>query len=476
MHKQKLYLHWTKLNQHLKLETLISSLSTLLRPVILINAHPFQNEPPWAILSHSPLFLWQSYDRENLFYGIQGIHNNVTYENPWVCIEQIYKQYELQICQKPPFPFWGGFIGYLGYSLTPYAMDIKLRPKRKIYPDAELGFYHEFIQINLTTNEGYYGWLSDHPEISPSLLIEKSEQYIQNIYQHSPRKKSTHYSKPIQSLDTYTSYEKKIEQIQNLIQKGTVYQINYTRPFETETSLSSLEIFQKLLKNNPEPYMALLGFETPDIVMASPERFLYIKDNYIQTRPIKGTRPRHINVSQDYQNALDLQNSAKDQAELTMIVDLERNDLGKVCDISSINVEQNLTLEKHPTVYHLSSTISGKIKNDLGLWDVIRACFPGGSITGAPKHQAIQEIDQLEEHAREIYTGALGYIDLAHHADLAMIIRGLYKIESKIKFFTGGGIVIDSDARSEYNETYDKACALFDCLETTKERKENVAL
>ena len=200
------------------------------------------------------------------------------------------------------------------------------------------------------------------------------------------------------------------------------------------------------------------------IISASPERFLKMKDSKINTRPIKGTRPRGKNTEEDNRLKIELKNSEKDKSELLMIVDLERNDLNKVCETGSVVVDELFTVEEYATVFHLVSDITGKLKKDLNVVDLIKAAFPGGSITGAPKIRAMEVIDELENNKRGIYTGSFGYISLDGSCDLNIIIRtALYK-DNNYYLGVGGGITCESDLEFEYEETLQKAKAVLEAM------------
>ncbi len=215
---------------------------------------------------------------------------------------------------------------------------------------------------------------------------------------------------------------------------------------------------------NPAPFASYLNFPEVKIVSASPERFLRISGKKVQTRPIKGTRPRGKTTTEDGKLVRELLESKKDRAELVMIVDLERNDLGRVCEYGTVRVPELVTLEKHPTVYHLVGTVEGILREDKTHLDCLKACFPGGSITGAPKIRSMEIIEELEPTKRNIYTGAIGYLGFNGESDLNIVIRTLLFTKGKIFFQVGGGIVADSEPGKEYQETLDKAKALFTCL------------
>jgi len=265
---------------------------------------------------------------------------------------------------------------------------------------------------------------------------------------------------------TKEEYCKAVQKAKDYISAGDIYQVNMTQRFETKSLVPSWELYCKLRKINPAPFAAYLDLGEGVIVSASPERFIKIDGNFIETRPIKGTRPRKENKEFNEKMKNELLNSEKDRAELVMIVDLERNDLGRVCEFGTVKVEELFRLETYATVFHLVSTIIGKLKPNYGFKEVIKATFPGGSITGAPKIRAMEIIEELEPVKRGIYTGSIGYLNLSGNLDLNIVIRTFIIKDDKTYFQVGGGIVADSEPEKEYQETLDKAKALIMALQT----------
>ena len=229
--------------------------------------------------------------------------------------------------------------------------------------------------------------------------------------------------------------------------------------------MSPYELFRQLRKANPAPFASYLNFDAVTIVSASPERFLRVQGDLVETRPVKGTRPRGRDPVEDESLAQELLHSIKDRAENIMIVDLERNDLGRVCRYGTVKVTELAILETFPTVFHLTSTIVGRLCQGKSNIDLLKATFPGGSITGAPKVRAMEIIDELEPTKRSVYTGSIGYLSFTGDLDINIVIRTLLIKEGKAYFQVGGGIVYDSDPEAEYAETLDKAKALIQALE-----------
>ena len=253
-------------------------------------------------------------------------------------------------------------------------------------------------------------------------------------------------------------YQFGVQRIHEYIAAGDIYQANLTQHFSCPVQGGSLfPLYQKLREITPAPLAAWLQLGEREILSSSPETFLRMSGRNIETLPIKGTRPRGDTEAADRSFARELVESPKENAELTMITDLERNDLGQVCEFGTVRVTDMLTLEKLEQVYHLVSTVTGTLRNDIDHLDALAACFPGGSITGAPKKRAMEIIAELEPVARGLYTGALGYIGFNGESQLSIPIRTLVREHHKLHYHVGAGIVADSDPAAEYQETLDKA-------------------
>ena len=267
----------------------------------------------------------------------------------------------------------------------------------------------------------------------------------------------------MRSTFTRGAYERAVARALDYIRGGDVYQINLSQRFTLAVPCDPIEIYHRLQRDAPAAYGAYLDFGDFQIISNSPELFLRIEPmpddrRRIVTRPIKGTRPRRPGMDAE------LRDSPKDQAELAMIVDLERNDLGRVCEVGSVRVVEPRVIESHPTVYHGVATIEGILRNDVTLLDVLRATFPSGSVTGAPKIRAMQVIDELEPVRRGPYCGAIGYIHPGGLVEFNVAIRTMIVKDGQVHVPVGGGIVADSDPAAEYEETLVKAQAMFGAL------------
>jgi para-aminobenzoate synthetase component 1 len=259
-------------------------------------------------------------------------------------------------------------------------------------------------------------------------------------------------------------YRDKFKQVHDYLLSGDCYQINLAQRFTAQYSGNEYQAYCALRQANKAPFSAFLRFENSAILSISPERFLQLVDSKVQSKPIKGTRPRSDDVGQDQANAIELQQASKDKAENLMIVDLLRNDISRVCLPGTVTVPALFSIESFPAVHHLVSTVEGKIDPQYDGSDLLRAAFPGGSITGAPKIRAMDIIEELEPHQRSIYCGSIGYLSVCGNMDTSITIRTLVCHNQQIHCWAGGGLVADSNVDSEYQETYDKVHKILPVL------------
>lgn len=369
-------------------------------------------------------------------------------------------------------PFAGGAVGFFGYELC---TRLEKLPRTKSddlpeIPDCEFAFYDAFVAHHHATGRT---WLVANP-VATTPAATLLSRLRTTLALPSPASKSVCNlisDKPLlptavelaANLD-FSSYAAAIGRIKDYIASGDVYQVNFTQRFSAALPCAPYDLYLRLRERSPAPFAAYLGFGPVQIVSSSPERFLTLRDRRVETRPIKGTRPRSADPAADARLSAELLASEKDRAEHLMIVDLERNDLGRVCDYGSVRVENLWRLESHPTVHHIVSTVSGKLREGLDIIDCVRASFPGGSITGAPKIRSMEIIDELEPHRRHVYTGAIGYLGFDGSADLNIAIRTITCVAGRAYYHVGGGIVWDSDPAAEYQETLDKGRAMREAL------------
>src|SRR5688572_30480132 len=255
-----------------------------------------------------------------------------------------------------------------------------------------------------------------------------------------------------------------VEAIRSYIAQGDVYQVNMSQRFAGDFEGDPFELYAEMYQANPAAFFAYVNAGDHQVVSTSPERFIQLKDGLVETRPIKGTRPRGASVEEDRRLLEELEGSKKDEAELSMIVDLLRNDIGKVCRAGSVRVAAHKRVEGYKNVYHLVSVVEGELDDGQSAVDLIRATFPGGSITGCPKIRSMEIIDELEPVRRHVYTGSIGYVSFHGSLDLSIAIRTATISGGQLVFSVGGGITYDSDPGLEYEETLHKGRTLMKAL------------
>ncbi|KPJ56771.1 MAG: hypothetical protein AMJ42_04975 [Deltaproteobacteria bacterium DG_8] len=403
----------------------------------------------------------------------QGNSIELVRGNPFDILKTLLSKYRLITPPDLP-PFMGGAVGYFAYDLKHFVEKLPSQSKDDInVPLCFLAFYDTVIIFDHLKGKM---WISSTglPEESEHLKQIRAKTRLEELYRKlSAIKKSNTFPKftsnkqgliELKSNFTRDDYIHAILKAKEYIAAGDIYQVNLSQRFSAQISTPPYELYKILRALNPAPFAAYLKFGEGVIISSSPERFLRISGRSVETRPIKGTRPRGKTKVEDERLRCELLESTKDKAELIMIVDLERNDLGRVCEYGTVSVPEIITLEAYATVFHLVSTITGKLKENKDQIDCIKACFPGGSITGAPKIRSMEIIDELEPTQRKIYTGSIGYIGFNQQTDLNIVIRTMLYCGDTVHFQVGGGIVADSDPQLEYEETLHKGKALIEAL------------
>lgn len=358
-------------------------------------------------------------------------------------------------------PFHGGAVGYFSYDMGRHFEKIRILTEDDVgVPDLYFGLYDWAFLVDHHLQKTYIVTADLDGEREERILKEREEQAKMEVFFEEEQGEEL----VVRSNFTREEYLRSIERVREYIRTGDVYQVNLTQRFETMTSRTATDLYLALRKASPTLFAALLNFDKLQLISNSPERFLKIRDRRIETRPIKGTRPRGKTAEEDKRLREELLQSAKDRAELLMIVDLERNDLGRVSRIGSVSVPELFLTEEYANVHHLVATVTSEIREDADVFDVIRATFPGGSITGAPKIRAMEIIEELEPTSRNVYTGSIGYIGFDGNADFNIAIRTIVKKDQRILFQAGGGITWDSDPEEEYMESLHKASAIMKVL------------
>jgi para-aminobenzoate synthetase component 1 len=382
-----------------------------------------------------------------------------------------------------PVPFCGGCIGFLGYELAGQFERLPRNRHRDIeLPDCELAFYDVVVGWDHETDRCFVvstGRPADGRD-RERRAVSRLEETIEELRGGSPyatadleasRLKSDGLEVPggsplpgqpwLSSTTTESEYRDIVARAIDYIADGDVYQVNLSQRFEAAVTRAPLELYLELRQRNAAPYAAALRSDGTWILSSSPERFLRIDaDGQVETRPIKGTRSRSSDLLEDRRLADELRASGKDRAENLMIVDLLRNDLSRVCVPGTVRVPDLFRLESWSTVHHLVSTVTGRLRPDVTVGQVLRATFPSGSVTGAPKIRAMEIIDELESVERGPYCGAIGYMSFDGQVDLAVAIRVVSVANGRATYHAGGGVVYDSDPKDEYVETLHKARAI----------------
>jgi para-aminobenzoate synthetase component 1 len=387
-------------------------------------------------------------------------------DDPFALLRQLL--FSAPAADDMPPPFSGGAVGYFGYDL---ARRIEPLPTQA---DDDLALPEMVV--------GIYDWalVCDHQEQRCQLLAagrhastHTAWPQLIDLFTRVPEREQerplaeAHFAAAgaVRANMTWDDYRAGFSRIQHYLREGDCYQVNFAQRFSLAVSGSPWAGYCKLRRNNPAPFAAYLNTPFGQILSSSPERFLRLEGGRVETRPIKGTRPRHRDAREDQLLVEQLRQSSKDRAENLMIVDLLRNDLGKCCRPGSIQVPQLFAIEHYATVHHLVSVVTGELNPSEDALGLLRHCFPGGSITGAPKRRAMEIIEELEPQRRGIYCGSIGYIGYEGRMDCNIAIRTALYQHGTLYFSAGGGIVVDSRCEMEYQETYDKASGILRMFE-----------
>lgn len=363
----------------------------------------------------------------------------------------------------PVLPFLGGGLGLFGYDLGRRFESLPEQAIRDIdVPDMAVGIYdwaliadHQQQTLTLLSHGDVYTRLQ-------WLLAAQEENRA-----HAATDAPFHLSSEWQANMSADEYRQKFDQVQAYLQSGDCYQVNLAQRFSADYTGSEWQAFERLNASNQAPFSAFLRLPQGSILSVSPERFLAVEQQHVTTRPIKGTRPRHSDPISDRAEAAALTMSEKDRAENLMIVDLMRNDIGRVAVPGSVSVPELFVVESFPAVHHLVSTIQATLPDTCSNTDLLRACFPGGSITGAPKIRSMEIIDELEPQRRNAYCGSIGYLSCCGRMDTSITIRTLLATQGRLHCWAGGGLVADSQWEAEYQETRDKVGKILPVLSDT---------
>ena len=454
-------------------EKLFAGLHDRAGSFLLDSAQPAGGLGTWSFLGFDPFLVFRAKGEE--ITVVRAGRAETFRGDPLAELRKLFQRY--RGASAANLPFSGGAVGYFSYELCALLERIpRTSPDNAAIPDMEFGFYDGILAFDHGAGKSYIvanpvgdrdadAIVRGVEAVLSSAGVPRSGTGFQPVLSTNTDRdaRATSESETAalpRSNFTKPEYLAAIARIKDYIAAGDVYQVNLSQRFEAPLPCHPFVLYQRLRKQSPAPFASYLNCGTLQIAGSSPERFLRLRGDRVETRPIKGTRPRGRFPGEDARLGAELLASEKDRAELLMIVDLERNDLGRVCEVGSIHVDEIFRLETHPTVHHLVAAVSGRLRAGCDAFDCVRAMFPGGSITGAPKIRAMQIIDEIEPSRRHLYTGAVGYLGFDGNCDLNIAIRTIYCLGDRAYYHAGGGVVWDSDPGAEYQETLDKARAM----------------
>ncbi len=426
--------------------------------IFLDSGQPKSEFGHYDVMVADPFIRLVTRGEETEVFDVNG--SSISQEDPFALLKTVMVPYQIPITE---LPFEGGAVGYFAYDLGRRLEELPAHAAdQEQLPEMMVGIYDWAVVVDHRKKQAFLVSHTQNPQTqsqwaSLSALLDRPCHCIDES--------EFKVTSPLVSNFNPKSYQQAFERVQQYIEAGDCYQVNLAQRFSVQAEGSGWGAYQALREISPAPFMAYMNLQDKhsriEVLSASPERFLQVSGSHVETRPIKGTRPRSLDVTQDQQNAQALQNSSKDRAENLMIVDLLRNDISKVCETGSVRADHLFALESFANVHHLVSTVSGKLKRGMGAVDLLRACFPGGSITGAPKLRSMEIIEELEPHRRGVYCGAIGYIGFDGNMDTNIAIRTAIYSQQEMRFYAGGGVVADSQCEKEYRETWDKASSML---------------
>jgi para-aminobenzoate synthetase component I len=448
-------------------ELVVARLGGAKSGTILLRSNHFESrQARYSFIAVNPFLVFRSYGSRCVIEH-EGSDSVETYGNPWRLLDELMARFELLDEVDHPFPLGGAF-GFWGYDLKNF---VEPKLTRRAVNDLELsdcwvGFYSSVLVFDHHLGRTWV--VSTGLNSDGSRTATKAEADL-HFWRHlialpDPDRRTewagclVEKPSPLPTSNlSRESFIRKVIRAQDYIRHGHIYQVNLSHRLSDSWQDSGWDFFLRLNEISPAPFSAYLHCGDFELASSSPELFLRMSGAQIRTRPIKGTRPRHADSTRDAQLSYELQTSAKEISELVMITDLLRNDLGRVCEFGSVQVPDLVRLERYPHVQHLVSTVEGRLRPDVTHFHAFASCFPGGSITGAPKIRAMEIIDELEPISRGPYTGALGYLGFNRETQLSIIIRTALVHRGTVHFNVGAGIVADSVPEAEYDETIAKA-------------------
>lgn len=407
----------------------------------------------------------------NTAHVISGKHEEISeVSNPIDFLKECLSNYNSPVLEDAP-NFTGGLIGYFSYDTVRYIEKtlVNIPEDDTNMPDCHLFLYEELVAYDHLTSNGIV-ILNLHTDgnlnAQYAAALWRAEEIAQQVRNYNPALKSKSYGdvSVVRSNMTRDEYVDIVKQAKEYIYNGDIFQIVLSQRFEIDNPPDSFDVYRKLRMTNPSPY--LYYFHTPnyDVAGASPEMLANVKNGVITNRPIAGTKPRGKTEKEDYENELMLNADPKERAEHVMLVDLGRNDVGKVSEFNTVNVTKYMVTERASKVMHLVSTVEGKLKNDKTALDALMALLPAGTLSGAPKVRAMELIDKFENKKRGLYGGTVGYLGFDGNIDTCIAIRTVLFTNGKAYVQAGAGIVADSVPENEYYETVNKALAVINAI------------
>lgn len=442
--------------------TLFARVAELPWTIFLDSGQPHIGQGRYDILAADPGITLTTRGPLTEIHTAAGVE--ISTESPYALVRRYLGPVEPSVSG---LPFRGGAMGYFSYDLGRRfeRLPVKAADTDPV-PDMAIGIYDWAVVVDHLRRRSQLVALGRDPRTL--------DRWAELCDCFDTSRSVPPVSKPFRVLEAPTSnlsfaqYANAFHRIKHYIREGDCYQVNLAQCFSAKVEGSLWQAYRVLRSLNPAPFAAFLHTPYCQILSSSPERFLRVESGRVETKPIKGTRPRAQDRGIDRAYAQDLRTSVKDRAENLMIVDLMRNDLGKVCDLGSVTVPKLFDVETYASVHHMVSTVTGKLRRDCDALALLQACFPGGSITGAPKLRAMEIIEELEPHRRGVYCGAIGYVGVDGSMDTNIAIRTLVHSGETLRFWAGGGIVHDSELEAEYQETLDKVAPLLSLLKLTE--------
>lgn len=447
-------------------ETLVSALRGEPGLVLLRSGRTDMPQGRYSFVAVRPFLIFRAFGSRCEIRNSGKLRPQVWYGNPWDLLDAWSNRYELADEVDLPFPT-GGCFGFWGYDLRHF-VEPKLRGRAVAdleLPDCHVGFYSSLVAFDHQNGETWV--ISTGLQADGSQLERRAREELEfwegrlredPPLAHAGNRLGRFDEEPApRSTLSREEFVKRVRKAQDYIRRGHIYQVNLAQRLSVKGQQEGWDLYTALSEASPAPFSAYLDCGEFELVSSSPELFLRMSGRGVQTRPIKGTRGRSGDPDTDARLMCELQTSGKEMAELVMITDLLRNDLARVCEFGSVQVPELARLERYAQVQHLVSTVEGRLRPGVTHFGAFASCFPGGSITGAPKFRAMEIIDELEPVARGPYTGALGYLGFNRESQLSIVIRTAIREPNGVHYYTGAGIVADSVPEAEYEETLLKA-------------------